>query len=42
MQPRAQACNALKRSAGEDPNEQGTQKLTSVSDEELQLSLVLR
>ena len=31
-----------KRSAGEDPNEQDTQGLTAVSDEELQLSLVLR
>ena len=26
----------------EDPNEQGTQGLTAVSDEELQVSLVLR
>ena len=31
-----------KRSAGEDPNEQDTQSLTAVSDEKLQVSLVLR
>ena len=42
MQPGAQTCNALKRSAGEDPNEQDTQGLTAVSDEKLQVSLVLR